>query len=99
MKTHLAKLKADLKVLALEIRQLKSTRKQCKFGYVSGLGSAQNDYRIKHIARCMLRGRTLEQIEPKLKDPSDRNHTYVRKQAAKIIADILETVNVQANIA
>ena len=99
MKTHLAKLKAELKVLALEIRQLKSTRKQCQFGYVSGLGSTQNEYRIKHIARCMLRGRTLEQIESKLRDPNDYNHTYVRKQAAKIVADILEAVNAQTNIA
>lgn len=99
MKTHLTKLKAELKVLALEIRQLKSTRKQCKFGYVSGLGYAQNEFRIKHIARCMLRGRTLEQIEPKLRDPNDMNHAYVRKQAAKIVADVLEAVNAQANIA
>jgi len=99
MKTHLTKLKAELKVLASEIRQLKSTRKQCPHGYVSGLSNAQNEFRIKHIARCMLRGRTLEQIEPKLRDPNDYNHAYVRKQAAKIVADILEAVNAQANIA
>lgn len=88
MKIELMKLKAELKVLATEIRTLKSKRKELK-GYVPGLGHAQNEFRIKHIARCMLRGRTLEQIEPKLRDPNDYNHTYVRKQAAKLVSEIL----------
>ena len=95
MKTQLMKLKAELKVLAVEIRELKKTRKSCQFGYVSGLSSKQNEFRIKHIARCLLRGRTLEQIEPKLKDPNNYNHQWVRKQAAKIVTQILEGVNGQ----
>jgi len=94
MKIHLLKLKAELKVLAIEIRTLKSKRKELK-GYVPGLSSAQSDFRAKHIARCMLRGRTLEQIEPKLRNPNDPNHSWVRKQAAKIVAEVLEAVNVE----
>ena len=92
MKIQLLKLKAELKVLAQEIRTLKSKRKEMR-GYVPGLGQAQNEFRIKHIARCLLRGRTLEQIEPKLRDPNDYNHAYVRKQAAKIVAEVLEAAN------
>lgn len=93
MKTHLAKLKAELKVLAIEIRTLKSTRKQCPNGYVSGLASAQQSFRIKHIARCLLRGRTMEQIEPKLRSPESYDNRYVRKQVAALVASVVEAVN------
>lgn len=51
---------------------------------------AYEEFRAKHIAYCMLRGRTLEQIEPKLRDPNSAVHTRVRKEAAKIIASVLE---------
>lgn len=92
MKTHIAKMKAELKVTALEIRTLKSKRKELK-GYVPGLSSAQFNFRVKHIAYCMLRGRTLEQIEPKLREPNSWLNTHVRKEVAKIIASVLEAVN------
>jgi len=95
MKIQLMKIKADLKVLALEIRNLKSKRKELK-GYVPGLGSTQEQFRIKHIARCLLRGRTLEQIEPKLREPESYSNKYVRKQAAALVASVLEVVNAQA---
>lgn len=99
MKTHLLKLKAELKVLAIEIRKLKLLRKDPEHnsgcGYVRGLSSAQEDFRAKHIARCMLRGRTLEQIEPKLRDPNSWTHTIVRNRAAKIVASVLEAMNAQ----
>jgi len=96
MKIHLLKLKAELKVLANEIKELKKTRKSCPNGYVSGLASAQEKFRIRHITRCLLRGRTLEQIEPKLRDPNSYTHQWVRKQAAKLVSDIMKEVsNVQ----
>lgn len=98
MKIQLTKMKADLKVLASQIRQLKSTRKQCSYGYVPGLGSAQFDFRVKHIAYCLLRGRTMEQIEPKLREPNNWNNSYVRKQAAALVAKTLEEVNATANV-
>lgn len=91
MKIQLAKLKAELKVLAIEIRTLKSKRKELK-GYVPGLSTAQEQFRIKHIARCLLRGRTIEQIEPKLREPNSYLNKYVRKQAAAIVASVLEEV-------
>ena len=56
-------LKANLKALANKIHQLKSSRKAAPFGYVLGLSSAQEDFRTQHIAYCLLRGRTIEQIE------------------------------------
>lgn len=95
MKIQIATLKAELKVLASEIRTLKSKRKEMR-GYVPGLSSAQDQFRIKHIARCLLRGRTLEQIEPKLRDPNSYYHVYIRKQAAKIVAEVMEAVNAEA---
>lgn len=94
MKIQLKKMKAELKVQALEIRKLKSTRKECANGYVSGLESARYDYRAKHIAYCLLRGRTLEQIEPKVHGSvTDYNHWRVRKDAAAIVAAVLEAEN------
>lgn len=88
MKIQLLKMKAELKVLATEIRTLKSKRKELK-GYVPGLGQAQYEFRANHIAYCMLRGRTLEQIEPKLRDPNDTSHRWAREKAASIIASVL----------
>lgn len=88
MKIQLLKMKADLKLLANEIRTFKSKRKELK-GCVPGLESAQFSFRSKHIAYCMLRGRTLEQIEPKLRDPNSYIHARVRKEAARIVAEVL----------
>lgn len=90
MKIQLLKMKADLKVLAKEIRTLKSTRKQCRNGYVSGLSSAQFNFRSQHIAYCMLRGRTLEQIEPNVRNPDSWELAQIRKAAAKIVSSVLE---------
>ena len=86
MKVVLSTLKTELKLLAQEIRTLKSKRKGSPNGYVSGLDSARNLYRVKHIARCMLRGRTLEQIEPKVRNPDCWTHVRIRKQAMEIVA-------------
>ena len=62
MKIQILKIKADQKVLAQEIRNLKSKRKELK-GYVPGLDSAQTKYRTYHIAYCMLRGRRMSTRE------------------------------------
>lgn len=91
-------MKAELKVLALEIRRLKSLRKDktvTRTGQVPGLGTAQWQFRIKHIARCMLRGRTLEQIEPKLKNPDSYENRNIRKEALALVASITKEVNTQ----
>lgn len=100
MKEQKLKLKSELKVLALEIKDLKSKRKNKEFtnghGYVYGLESAQSRFRIKHIAYCILRGRTLEEIEPKLRDPQSSTNLYVRREAKKLVdAIMVEVTNAQ----
>lgn len=74
MKIQLAKLKAENKILVQKY-------KETGIGYM--------DVRAKHIAYCMLRGRTLEQIEPKLRDPKSWIHAAVRRDAARIVSEIL----------
>lgn len=63
MKTLLKKYKTKLKAQALEIRQMRSTRKSCPNGYVYGLLYLQHSYRLMHIAYSLLRGRKYEEIE------------------------------------
>ena len=63
MRAILANMKQDLKILAEEIRAAKKTRKTLPNGYVPSLRNKQFEFRVKHIFRCMLRGKTLEQIE------------------------------------
>lgn len=55
--------KRELKSLALSIRSLKEKRKQMPNGYVPGLLDARITYRHLHIVYCLLRGRTIDQIE------------------------------------
>jgi len=85
MKTKIKLMKQEQKERALEIRSLKSTRKQCQNGYVSGLGSVQMKYRIEHIAYCLLRGRSPEQIENKWKPENMAEKEYVWKQAEALV--------------
>ena len=71
LKKHLTlkDLKADLKKQALNIRALKSKRKESPYGYVQGLESARYDYRYDHVTYCLLRGTLYEDIEKKTNDP------------------------------
>lgn len=64
--------KTYLKSLAREIRELKSQRKSKPYGYVSGLYSSQWEYRCKHIAYCMARGRSYEEIEKSTHTPIEQ---------------------------
>ena len=69
MKNQIAKMKQELKDLARQIRELKSHRKDRQAdgtpgsGYVYGLAEASRAYRHKHVAYCLVRGRTLEQCD------------------------------------
>lgn len=92
MKNHLDKLKSELKVLANEIKELKKTRKSCPYGYVPGLQTAQYDFRVKHIVRCMLRGRSIDEIEPSVRDPNCSNLYRVRRETKKMLDQILAEV-------
>lgn len=63
MKTILKTLRANLKVLAAGIRAAKLERKTAPDGYVPGLAALQHEFRYKHIVRCLLRGKTLDQVD------------------------------------
>ena len=63
---------------------------------ISSLNSKRMEFRIKHITYCMLRGKTIEQIEPSLRVPNSYEHSYIRKKATEMIARILEEVNGEA---
>lgn len=75
----LKNLKHTLKKNAEYIRELKSQRKVVEHGYVPDLERAQHEFRIGHIAYCLLRGRTPEQIESRHKE--DYDSQYWRKRA------------------
>lgn len=75
--TPIKKMKAELKALALNIRLTRTAGKEYqrsggtinKFPADSiGLWRAVPEFRRKHIAYCLLRGRTYEQIESKVHD-------------------------------
>lgn len=85
-------LKKTLKKNAAYIRQLKSTRKSVPHGYVPELNSAIAEFRIGHIAYCLLRGKTKEQIEPRYKDPEAYRHKWIWKKAEQLKARLEEEV-------
>ena len=79
------KLKNELKTIAVEIHNFKKERKQRKFGYVPELYRKQLDFRIQHIALCLLRGVAYDKIESKHRDRSDTIHKYCKNQADKLV--------------
>ena len=99
MKEQIAKLKLELKELALQIKtqkpEYKQSQRACSLAdskdpkindlwrdrsskFYSLYGS-KNIYRHKHIAYCLLRGRTIEQIENKNREGNGPNMTFVNK--------------------
>ena len=75
--TKYPKLKAELKELAKEIRQFKLRRDhhwdypQCQGEYQWAVQSRAREFRHKHIAYCMLRGRKYEEIERYCREAPD----------------------------
>jgi len=67
----LQKLKQQQKEYAVEIRKAKSTRKSCENGYVPLLDNMRWNARHNHIAYCMLRGRSYEEIEKSCHEPAN----------------------------
>lgn len=64
-------LKQELKTLAVNIRQLKSQRKQHSDGFVPGLFQARLKARHMHVAYSLMRGNSYEQIEKNPREPVD----------------------------
>lgn len=83
MKPKMRELKEELKELAVQIRKEKA---ECK-EYQKGHGGKSyfefrvtaNTYRHKHIAYCLLRGRTMEQIESKNRENNKPNAYEIDK--------------------
>ena len=72
-------LKQRIKALSTEIKEKKSQRKGAPSGYVAGLDDLRYKVRHHHIAYCLLRGRTMLQIEQSTRDDNTPNMTYVNK--------------------
>ena len=93
MKLHI--LKEELKQLKIEIRTLKSKRKTSDCGYVSGLDHERYIARHKHLAYCLMRGRTYEQIEEKCY--INPNVNEIKRQLERFV-DLLEHPEIRAEL-
>lgn len=69
MKPHLQALKDHLKAEASKLKALKQERKVRENGYVEELWGTRMSYRAHHRVYCLMRGRTMAQIEKDLPDP------------------------------
>ncbi len=77
-------LKQHIKDLAKEIKEKKALRKGAQNGYVSGLDRLRYEARHHHIAYCLLRGRTMEQIESKTREDNKPSTSYIEEIKSKI---------------
>lgn len=80
----LKELKSLLKELAVHNRKCKAMYKDCQRGkvqwnelYTFQRTSPGDDYRHMHIAYCLLRGRTYEQIENKVRPGNEPSWTMI----------------------
>jgi len=103
-----SKLKTELKQMAKDIRFKKDKRKFEPDGYIVGLYSLREEFRIQHLAYCMLRGTPYKKIEPKHAAHQDVRgykkgyiaifeYKYIKEKADKLLAsyrDKLESENV-----
>lgn len=79
MKLKLIQSKSELKAQSQLIRELKSKRKSSPNGYVSGLAYEQWQYRHKHIAYCLTRGRAMDEIENKVAPGNEPDADLINK--------------------
>lgn len=89
MKT-IKEFKEYLKDTAKEIRNLKSQRKTSTYGYVYGLDTLRNRFRLEHIAYCIFRGTPIEKIEHDTSFIKD-NKYYIDS----IMSQLTWTINVE----
>ena len=86
MDTKIRELKEELKETASQIRKLrieyKNHQKKGEYSLYIPIGSKlkglQWGFRHKHIAYCLLRGRTMEQIEKKNREGNAPNHQLIK---------------------
>lgn len=75
----LKELKQHIKNLVVDIKEKKSQRKEVPYGYVQGLDRLRYEVRHHHIVYCLLRGRTIEEIERSTREDNPRNIQYYNK--------------------
>jgi hypothetical protein len=81
----LKKMKEELKTLAGEVRAARQTMKNNqragKFDWrePGNVNYLSYSFRLKHVAYCLLRGRTYEQIEPKVREGNELDMGKVEK--------------------
>jgi hypothetical protein len=83
---NIDKLKSFLKETADKIRatrsQLKEAQRKRDVGawrFQGRLASLKYEYRHHHIAYCELRGRTRDQIEPRIREHNEPNERYIQE--------------------
>ena len=97
MKNSIKQIKEEQKALAKSIREQKIAFKNAqreignwqayeKFG--CKLHKLQWEFRHRHIARCLLRGRTMEQIENKNRDDNKPDQNLINKYYDQYLAEI-----------
>lgn len=94
MKAIIKSLKASQKLLAKSIRDKKDQRKSHKDGFVLGLAQQRHTYRINHIIYCILRGKTMGQIESRrvTHTPTDYSECCLRFDVKKTWKQILPEI-------
>lgn len=86
MNTKIKELKAELKDLAIKINAGKIKLKEYQRAHGGNHGidgcallKTQIEYRHKHIAYCILRGRTIDQIENKNREGNEPNQDLINE--------------------
>jgi hypothetical protein len=83
---NIQSLKSELKLLASELKDDKVTVKKSQQERLEGAGILQyallkkkKIFRHKHIAYCLMRGRTYEQIESKCREGNEPDQNLIRE--------------------
>ena len=61
----------------MNLREKKGLRKESRYGYVNGLDRLRYEVRHHHIAYCLLRGRSMEEIESSPNEGNAPNASYI----------------------
>lgn len=83
--TKIQERKQELKELAKEIREMKNRRGPSNNGFVYGLSDSQFTFRVRHIAYCLARGRSLEEIEKFTREENKLSKYALDKIEADVI--------------
>jgi hypothetical protein len=94
----IATMKSELKELAAFIREIRNAalkvEGQSRYEHHVNANYYGSTFRVKHIAYCLLRGRTLEQIENTHKPGAENTYEYKRCiiNAKQLVAQMEEEI-------